>query len=120
MKRATDAITSAQLDPSPESAHAWMARMSKPFVPRLSTAHWLEPKNKIAVPMSRPTSPTRTVKNALSAEWLLYASSHQCPISMNEQRPMISQPKISWTMFDAITMTSIPLENSVNAAKKCV
>ena len=39
---------------------------------------------------------------------------------MNEQRPIISQPKMSWTMFDAMTMTSMPLENSVNAAKKCV
>ena len=33
---------------------------------------------------------------------------------------MISQPKISWTVFDAMTMTSMPLENSVNAAKKWV
>ena len=33
---------------------------------------------------------------------------------------MISQPRISWTMFSARTMTSIPAENRVMAAKKCV
>ena len=41
-------------------------------------------------------------------------------MSMNEQRPMISQPRISWIMFSAKTMTSMPAENRVNAAKKCV
>ena len=71
MNNVTDAIKSVQLDPSPESAHAWMARISKPFEPRLSTAHWLEPKKRMATPIRSPTSPTRTVKNALSAEWLL-------------------------------------------------
>ena len=65
-------------------------------------------------------SPTRTVKNAFSAARLLASSSHQCPISMNEQRPMISQPRISWTMFSASTIASIPALNSVSAAKKWV
>ncbi len=65
-------------------------------------------------------SPTRTVKNALSAARLLASSSHQCPISMNEQRPMISQPRINCTMFGASTIVSMPAENSVRAAKKCV
>ena len=78
------------------------------------------PKKMIAVPTRRPMSPTRTVKNALSAARLLAASSHQCPISMNEHRPMISQPRISWTMFWASTIASIPAENRVRAAKKWV
>ena len=33
---------------------------------------------------------------------------------------MISQPRISWTMFSARTITSMPAENSVIAAKKWV
>ena len=33
---------------------------------------------------------------------------------------MISQPRMSWTMFSASTITSIPAENSVMAAKKWV
>ena len=105
--------------PSPESAHPEMAWMLKPFEPR-SVAHWLAPKKRIAVPTSSPTSPTRTVRNAFTAARLLPASSHQCPISRNEQRPMISQPRISCTMFSARTITSMPAENSVMAAKKWV
>ena len=74
----------------------------------------------IAVPTSSPTSPTRTVKKALSAALELAWSSHQCPISMNDVRPMISQPRISWTMFGAMTMMSMPAENSVSAPKNWV
>ena len=74
----------------------------------------------IAVPTSRPTSPTRTVKNALSAAREFALSSHQCPISMNEHSPISSQPRINCTMFSASTITSIPAENSVKAAKKWV
>ena len=33
---------------------------------------------------------------------------------------MISQPRISWTMFSAISMINMPPENRVMAAKKCV
>ena len=94
--------------------------MLNPLVPRLSCAHELAAKNRIDVPTSRPTSPTRTVKNAFSAATALASSSHQCPISRNEQRPMISQPRMSWTMFSARTITSMPAENSVIEAKKWV
>ncbi len=94
--------------------------MLKPLASRLSCDQALAPKNRIAVPTSRPTSPTRTVQNALSAATALACSSHQCPMRRNEQRPMISQPRISWTMFGARTITSIPAENSVMAAKKWV
>ena len=94
--------------------------MLKPLTPRFSCVHALAPKKRMAMPTSRPMSPTRTVKNAFSAAPALASSSHQCPISMNEQRPMISQPRISWTMFSARTITSMPAENSVMAAKKWV
>ena len=94
--------------------------MLKPLLSRLSCVHWLAPKNRMIVPTSRPTSPTRTVKKALSAARALASSSHQCPISMNEQSPMISQPRITWTMFSARTITSMPAENNVMAAKKWV
>ncbi len=68
-------------------------------------------------PTSRPTSPTRTVKNCFKAARALGSSSHQWPISRNEQRPMISQPRISSTVFSARTITSMPAENNVIAAK---
>jgi hypothetical protein len=74
----------------------------------------------IAVPTNRPTSPTRTVRNAFSAARLLGSSSHQCPISRNEHRPMISQPRMSCTMFSASTIVSMPALNNVIDAKKCV
>ena len=71
-------------------------------------------------PTSRPTSPTRTVKNAFNAARALGSSSHQWPMSRNEQRPMISQPRMNWTVLSARTITSMPAENKVIAAKKCV
>ncbi len=93
-----------------------------------STAHSLSPRienvpaapNMIAVPTKRPMSPTRTVRNAFSAARLLASSSHQCPISRNEHRPMISQPRINWTMFSASTIVNMPALNSVRDAKKWV
>ena len=33
---------------------------------------------------------------------------------------MISQPRINWIMFSARTITNMPAENRVRAAKKCV
>ena len=108
------------LDASPDSAHAWIAEMLKPLLSRLSCAHWLAPKKMMIVPTSSPTSPTRTVKNAFSAARAFDSSSHQCPISMNEHRPMISQPRMTWIMFSARTMTNMPDEKRVMAAKKWV
>ncbi len=102
------------------SSTVWLVEPSR----ALRLISWMENvpmlPNRMAVPTSRPTSPTRTVKNALRAARLLASSSHQWPMSMNEQRPMISQPRISWTMFSARTITSIPALNSVRAAKKWV
>ena len=79
-----------------------------------------EAPNKMATPTSRPTSPVRTVQNAFSAASLLARSSHQWPMSMNEQRPMISQPSTNCTVFSARTITNMPALNSVRLAKKCV
>ena len=41
-------------------------------------------------------------------------------MSMNEHKPMISQPRMSCTMFSASTIISMPPLNKVSAAKKCV
>ena len=60
------------------------------------------------MPTSRPMSPVRVVKNALRAASEFCFSSHQCPISTNEQRPMISQPSRSWRVFSATTRFSMP------------
>ena len=66
------------------------------------------PKKMIDTPTSRPMSPVRVVKNALSAARAFGYSSHQCPISMNEHRPMISQPRIIWIVLTDVTSVSIP------------
>ena len=120
MNRATAAQRMTVWLPSPDSAQPEMAWMLKPLVSRLSRAHGLAAKNRMEVPTSSPTSPTRTVKNALRAARAFGYSSHQWPIRRNEQRPMISQPRISWTMFSARTITSIRAENNVMEAKKWV
>ena len=62
-------------------------------------------------------SPVRVVKNALRAASEFGCSSHQCPISANEQRPMISQPSSSWMVFSATTRLSIPAVNRPMKAK---
>ena len=62
-------------------------------------------------------SPVRVVKNALSAALELSLSSHQCPMSMNEQRPIISQPKIICSVFDDVTRMNMPDVNRLSAAK---
>ena len=48
-------------------------------------------------------SPVRVVRNALSAASEFGFSSHQCPISMNEQRPTSSQPTSSCSVLSATT-----------------
>ena len=72
------------------------------------------------MPMSRPMSPTRLVRNALSAASVFAFSSHQWPIRANEQTPTSSQPTIIWRMFSLITKKSIDAVNRLRKAKKCV
>ncbi len=74
------------------------------------------PKNRIDTPTSRPMSPVRVVKKAFSAARALGYSSHQCPISMNEHRPMSSQPRIIWIVLTDVTSVSIPHVNRLSAA----
>ena len=105
---------------APDMAQADKPLMLKPETPRCSWVQLLAEKKRMPVPMSKPMSPTRTVKKAFNAARELASSSHQWPISMNEQRPMISQPRMSCTMLGASTMHNMPAENKVRAAKKCV
>ena len=44
-------------------------------------------KNRMMMPIIRPMSPVRVVRNALSAASEFAFSSHQWPMSTNEQRP---------------------------------
>ncbi len=71
-------------------------------------------------PVIRPMSPVRVVRNALIAAMLLGASSHQCPISMNEHTPTSSQPTSSCSVLSATTSNSIDDVNNDSAAKKYV
>ena len=60
----------------------------------------------------------RVVKNALRAALELAWSSHQWPMSMNEQTPISSQPNRPCTVEDAVTRTYMPHVNRLRAAKK--
>ena len=110
MNSATAVHMSIDLLPVKLAAASLMALMSR--LPNRNS--------NIAVPTNRPMSPVRTVKNAFNAARLFACSSHQWPMSMNEQRPMISQPRMNCTMFGASTMVSMPAENRVRLAKKWV
>ena len=50
-----------------DSAQPEMAKIENPSLPRFSRAQALAPKYRIDIPTRIPMSPTRTVKNALSA-----------------------------------------------------
>src|SRR5579871_715095 len=75
-------------------------------------------KYRMLMPTSRPTSPVRVVKNAFSAASELALSSHQWPISMNEHRPIASQPNRPCRVDEAVTSTYMPHVNRLKAAKK--
>ena len=75
----------------PESAALLSATMLNDRVPVARSTM----KNVMITPMIRPMSPVRVVRNALSAASEFGFSSHQCPMSMNEQRPTSSQPTSS-------------------------
>ena len=77
-------------------------------------------KNRVIIPTSRPTSPTRLVRKALRAASLLGFSSHQWPIRANEQTPTSSQPTIICKMLSLRTKNSIEAVNSDKNAKKWV
>ncbi len=68
-------------------------------------------------PIMRPTSPTRLVRNALSAASELGFSSHQWPISAKEQTPTSSQPTSICNELSARTKNSIDAVNRLRKAK---
>ncbi len=72
------------------------------------------------MPTRRPTSPVRVVKKAFIAASELAWSSHQWPISMNEQTPIASQPNRPCRVDEAVTSTYMPQVNRLRAAKKYV
>ena len=120
MNSAMDATRMTVLLGSPDNAQALIPRMEKPETPRFSVVQSFEAKYNMEIPTSRPMSPVRTVKNAFSAARLFAPSSHQWPINMKLQRPMISQPNNNKMVSSAMTIANMPAENNVSAAKKCV
>jgi hypothetical protein len=107
-RRAAAAATKEVRPMAPDRAASLMAAMSK-VLPAAT--------NRMEMPTRRPMSPVRVVRNALRAASELFFSSHQCPISMNEHRPIISQPNRSWRVLLAVTMMSMPAVNRLSAAK---
>ena len=77
---------------------------------------WPLAKYRVTMPTSRPMSPVRVVKNALRAASEMGFSSHQWPISMNEHRPMPSQPRRIWMVVADVTISSIDAVNRLSAA----
>jgi hypothetical protein len=111
ISRAAAAATSAVRPISPAIAISLIWAMSK-----LRSAA----KNRIEMPTSRPMSPVRVVRNALRAAFEFGFSSHQWPMSMNEHRPISSQPNSAPSVVEAVTSTNMPVVNRLSAAKKCV
>ena len=68
------------------------------------------------MPIISPMSPVRVVRNALSAAALLAPSSHQWPMSANEQRPTPSQPRRTCSVLSATTSVSIAAVNRLSIA----
>ena len=105
--RHNDATSSTPCRISPSWARMLMSRIENDFPAA---------KNNTIMPTSRPTSPTRLVRNALSAASELGFSSHQWPISANEQTPTSSQPTIICRVLCESTKKSIePVNRDRNA-----
>src|SRR3954451_6194710 len=105
---ATEAAIRMLCEMSPDSA-AWFVSAMLKLPPAA--------KNRIEMPTSRPMSPVRVVKNALRAASEFGCSSHQCPMSMNEHRPIASHPNSAMSVVLAVTSTYMPVVNSDSAAK---
>ena len=69
-------------------------------------------KNMMMMPIIKPMSPVRVVRNAFSAAAEFAPSSQKCPISANEQRPTPSQPTSNTSVLLATT------SNSIDAVKR--
>ncbi len=93
----------------------WLIRPSIAWVLMSMMLHEPADQNRMIMPISRPMSPTRLVRNALRAASELGFSSHQWPISANEQTPTSSQPTIICSTFSLMTKNSI---DAVNRLKK--
>ncbi len=108
MKSATAPTSSAVSPISPSRARKLMRFMSNV---------WPAAKNSVTMPTSRPMSPVRVVRNAFRAAFEFSCFSHQCPISMKLQRPIISQPKSSCSVLELTTSRNMPVVNRLRAAK---
>jgi hypothetical protein len=109
------AQTNMNVEPAePDSAASLTATMSNDPVPVTRSTR----KKVMMTPISSPTSPVRVVRNALSAAFEFSFSSHQCPISMNEQTPTSSHPTRSCNVLSATTSSNIDDVNRLSAAKK--
>ena len=84
--RHAEAATSAVWLTSPATMRELTVRVSK--APPAA-------KNRMLMPTSRPTSPTRLVRKALRAASELALASHQWPMSTNEHTPTSSSPRSS-------------------------
>ena len=74
-------------------------------------------QNRTIIPTSSPMSPTRLVKKAFKAASEFGFSSHQCPMSANEQTPTSSHPTIVCRIFSLRTKKSIDAEKRLRKAK---
>ena len=108
--RQHDAMSKKLCEISPALARSLISTMSK-----LPAA-----KNRTITPIISPTSPTRLVRNALSAASELAFSSHQWPMRTKEHTPTSSHAVMNWIVLRLMTSSSIDAVNSDRNAKKCV
>ena len=116
--RQHEAMSSVVWGNAPLEARALVSAMENE--PKRSGSAEPTAKKRMVTPTSRPMSPTRFVRKALSAASLLGFSSHQWPMRTKEQTPTSSQAHRSCRVFSDTTSRSIEALNSDRKAKKWV
>ena len=101
---------------APASSSEWSACGLRAY--RLMTPMLKLPaaKKVMMIPIIRPMSPVRVVRNALSAARLFASSSHQWPMSAKEQSPTPSQPTSNCSVLSDTTSSSIAAVNRLSIA----
>ena len=92
---------------APASSSEWLAPLLSAYSLIAVMLNVPAAKNMMMMPIIKPMSPVRVVRNAFSAAAEFAPSSQKCPISANEQRPTPSQPTSNTSVLSATTSSSI-------------
>src|SRR4029079_9517880 len=98
------------------SIRPWLASWLSAYSLMPPMSQVLAAKKQTITPIIRPTSPVLVVRNAFNAASEFGFSSHQWPMSMNEQTQTSSHPTSSCSRLLETTSSSIDAENNDSAA----